>query len=242
MHAGGEYHGHWRGTPHYVCPELKAFGKNRGVLKHGDRIDVYAIGMTMKEVAPKLNRRCIWQRNFEVLVEKMMHLDPQKRPTPKGILQRVQDLDRPTQKPMKLLKTSKRVLAMIDAAEQAERLYSLNTATPSASQNTTNEASPPRTTQKNSPTTRTIPEASPRTARTIRRLLQTEEVVTTNATKGTLPRTVTTTNEDPLPRTTQNDSPISRSMLAMIEATEQAERLYSLNNTATPSASQTITH
>ena len=91
MHAGGEYHGHWRGTPHYLCPELKAFGSNRGVLKYGDRVDVYAIGMTMKEVVAvsKINRRRTWQRNFEQLVQQMLHSDPSQRPTAKGITARL---------------------------------------------------------------------------------------------------------------------------------------------------------
>ena len=53
MHAGGEYHGHWRGTPHYLCPEFKAFGDKRGVLKYGDRVDVYVIGKSMQEVVAK---------------------------------------------------------------------------------------------------------------------------------------------------------------------------------------------
>ena len=54
-----------------------------GVLKHGAKIDVYAMGVTMLEMAAvhKPNEQNAWELNFEELLESMIHRDPEKRLT-----------------------------------------------------------------------------------------------------------------------------------------------------------------
>lgn len=63
----GEYHGAWRGTKYFLSPEMAVL-KKKGVLKLGDRVDIYAFGVTMKEVMPSpMNQRILWNKHFNQL-------------------------------------------------------------------------------------------------------------------------------------------------------------------------------
>ena len=46
----------------------------------GDRVDVYAMGKTMKDAMPKRFRTC-WGRNFSQLIKEMIHKTPEGRLT-----------------------------------------------------------------------------------------------------------------------------------------------------------------
>ena len=111
----GEYRGHWRGTPHFCCPELNNLKHNgdSGVLKHGNKIDVYAMGVTMSEMAPKLNKRNPWERNFSYLIAEMTCTDPEKRISVSQIRDRIPRLSERTDK-FGVLPMSKRAMDMIN--------------------------------------------------------------------------------------------------------------------------------
>ena len=114
MHSG-EYHGHWRGTPHFVCPELNKFKNSRKpvVLKHGQMIDVYAMGVTMLDMVPRLNRRNVWERNFGDLLTQMTHPQPEQRPNVVEIKSRISTLHE-SGDAFGILPMSKRALTMIN--------------------------------------------------------------------------------------------------------------------------------
>ena len=63
----GEYHGTWRGTKYFLSPEMAVL-QEKGVLKLGDRVDIYAFGVTMKDVIPStMNKRILWNKHFNQL-------------------------------------------------------------------------------------------------------------------------------------------------------------------------------
>ena len=62
--SNGEYHGVWRGTRFFISPEMAVL-KERGVIKLGDRVDIYAFGTTMKDIAPsQMNNHILWNKHF----------------------------------------------------------------------------------------------------------------------------------------------------------------------------------
>ena len=82
-HTGGRvFHGVWRGTLHFSSPEMKALiGEDKKTtLPLGDRVDVYAMGKTMKDAMPK-RFRTGWGRNFSQLIKEMTHKTPEGRLT-----------------------------------------------------------------------------------------------------------------------------------------------------------------
>ena len=115
MHVG-EYHGNWRGTPHFCAPELNTLKEKEGmgVLKHGGKIDVYAIGVTMAEMAPRLNKRNLWERKFSELLEGMKRADPERRLSVMQVLNKLKTLDVDGPDQFGCLPMSKRALELLD--------------------------------------------------------------------------------------------------------------------------------
>ena len=82
---GGQYCGTWRGTKKFLCPEINSLNNKRGTIQLGDRIDIYAIGATMKEVAVTHNHN----RWFNKLIDDMTDANPFKRPTAIEVVNRI---------------------------------------------------------------------------------------------------------------------------------------------------------
>ena len=85
-----------------------------GVLKHGGKIDVYAIGVTMAEMAPRLNKRNLWERKFSELLEGMKRADPERRLSVMQVLNKLKTLDVDGPDQFGCLPMSKRALELLD--------------------------------------------------------------------------------------------------------------------------------
>ena len=92
---GGQYCGTWRGTKKFLCPEINSLNNKRGTIQLGDRIDIYAIGATMKEVAVTHNHN----RWFNKLIDDMTDANPFKRPTAIEVVNRMTDPKNPSKRP-----------------------------------------------------------------------------------------------------------------------------------------------
>ena len=147
----GAYHGHWRGTPHFVCPELNAIKDKQegGIILQAEKIDVFAMGKTMMEMVSQLNKRNDWERNFSFLITEMTHPIADRRITVNETKRRLQTLNQPADK-FDFLPMSKRAHHLIEMAiEKHERrtptptLTSTPTATPTRTPTPT--ATPSRT-------------------------------------------------------------------------------------------------
>ena len=118
MHITGEYHGLWRGTKTFVCPEMEiSVGARNGrmELKHGDRVDIFALGVTMKKVIPRRMRQTTtWDKNFFKLIEDMTDALPHNRPNAKMLIARISNLNH-TVTPDRTIKHSKRARQMLEA-------------------------------------------------------------------------------------------------------------------------------
>ena len=110
----GEYHGSWLGTPVFCAPELTAL-KTVGVLKHGCKVDVYAIGVTMSDMFPRLNKRNnVWERQFAKLIAGMTCDDPEKRLSVRQVQSSILKLSDGPVDQFGCLPMSKRAMELLD--------------------------------------------------------------------------------------------------------------------------------
>ena len=122
LERGGQYYGTWRGTKKFLCPELDCF-KQRGTIQLGDRIDIYAIGATMKEVAGQTNKHKRWFKGFHRLIDDMTNVIPSKRPPAIKLVQLIKTLKTEssfTTFPRFTLSPSRRARAMLDAVTKVD--------------------------------------------------------------------------------------------------------------------------
>ena len=93
-----------------------------GVLTHGGKVDVYAIGVTMTEMCKKdkLNKRNVWDRKFSNLLAGMKRVDPETRLSVRQVQKETSELlDGPTgqcRDQFGCLPMSKRAMELIDSA------------------------------------------------------------------------------------------------------------------------------
>ena len=123
----GAYRGTWRGTKKFVSPELAVL-KRPSTLKFGDRIDIYAIGVTLKEVVGRTNKRHLWFKDLAELMEDMTDELPSRRPTAIETLNRTKILGIPPPAGTFIFSASRRAQSMLAAVANVERM-----ATPSVS-------------------------------------------------------------------------------------------------------------
>ena len=122
----GEYRGNWRGTKKFLCPELSVF-KKPGTIKLGNRIDIYALGVTLQEVIANTNKRIPWFRDFNNLLQDMTNEIPSARPTAIEVIHQIPRLGiklsepsfKPSRRAQEIFQRAKSAVAKSAAAKSA---------------------------------------------------------------------------------------------------------------------------
>ena len=93
----------------------------------------------MSEMAPKLNQRCTWERNFSCLLAEMKDVNPEERPTCQQIKSKIQTLDDPSLE-FGVLSVSKRALELLNNVIKDAELTRTTPPTPSTTRSTLTNA------------------------------------------------------------------------------------------------------
>lgn len=117
LNLTGEYHGVWRGTKFFIAPEMaQNRGKGEMVLKYGDRIDIYALGRSIRTILPQgMNKRYVRTKQFLTIIDAMESPNPRQRPNAKAVCDQISKLKVPTRR-ARAFPSSKRAQAQINLA------------------------------------------------------------------------------------------------------------------------------